>query len=244
MSLSICQKLDFGELKTITISLQSADETVKYPVGILEDVSIRVGKFFSPAYFVILEMEEDTRIPIILGRSFLATAGAIIDVRDKALSLNVESEYVEFNLSNATKYPPFCESCCKIDDVDIVIKDVFVSFGLDDDLQCILVQDDPFEHENDQFTVLKRLLDSTDGAEDNRQKRRRNRTKHGQAMFRTTTMLSCFPNYVKAMSQHTDVLSKDSEIGKDKHKTTPQVELKPFLPLSGMNFLNPTQHIV
>ncbi|XP_020272432.1 uncharacterized protein LOC109847612 [Asparagus officinalis] len=78
MPMSIYKKLGIGDLKPTTISLQLADRSVKYPVGILEDVPIQVGKFFIPVDFVILEMEEDSNIPIILGRPFIATAGAII----------------------------------------------------------------------------------------------------------------------------------------------------------------------
>ncbi|XP_057994334.1 uncharacterized protein LOC131174595 [Hevea brasiliensis] len=82
LPLSISQKLDVGELKPTTISLQLADRSVKYPVGILENIPIKVGKFFIPVDFVVWEMEEDVQIPIILGRPFLATAGAIIDVKN------------------------------------------------------------------------------------------------------------------------------------------------------------------
>ncbi|KAJ8756040.1 hypothetical protein K2173_024587 [Erythroxylum novogranatense] len=79
LPLSICQKLDIGELKPTTISLQLADRSIKFPIGILENVPLKVGSLFIPVDFVVLEMEEDTNIPIILGRPFLATAGAIID---------------------------------------------------------------------------------------------------------------------------------------------------------------------
>ncbi|XP_057997585.1 uncharacterized protein LOC131176552 [Hevea brasiliensis] len=79
---SICQKLKVGVLKPAIISLQLANRFVKYPMGILENIPIKVGKFFIPVDFVILEMEEDVQIPIILGRPFLATARAIIDVKN------------------------------------------------------------------------------------------------------------------------------------------------------------------
>ena len=58
-----------------------ADRSVKYPLGILEDIPVRVGKFFIPVDFVVLDMAEGTQIPIILGRPFFHTAGAIIDVK-------------------------------------------------------------------------------------------------------------------------------------------------------------------
>ncbi|KAJ9146307.1 hypothetical protein P3X46_028589 [Hevea brasiliensis] len=67
MPLSICQKLEVKELKPTTISLQLADRSVKYPMGILENIPIKVGKFFIPIDFFVLEMEEDVQIPIILG---------------------------------------------------------------------------------------------------------------------------------------------------------------------------------
>ncbi|XP_058002266.1 uncharacterized protein LOC131179435 [Hevea brasiliensis] len=59
MPLSICQKLNVGELKLTTISLQLVDRSVKYPIGILKNIPLKVGKFFIPVDFVILEMEED-----------------------------------------------------------------------------------------------------------------------------------------------------------------------------------------
>ncbi|KAJ9173786.1 hypothetical protein P3X46_016890 [Hevea brasiliensis] len=76
------ETLEIGELKPTTISLQLADRSVKYPVGILENIPIKVGKFFIPVDFVVLQMEEDVKIPIILGIPFLATTGAIIDVKN------------------------------------------------------------------------------------------------------------------------------------------------------------------
>ncbi|XP_057989074.1 uncharacterized protein LOC110636739 [Hevea brasiliensis] len=58
MPLSICEKLKVGDLKPTTISLQLADRSIKYPVGILENVPLKVGKFFIPVDFIVLEMEE------------------------------------------------------------------------------------------------------------------------------------------------------------------------------------------
>ncbi|XP_057986612.1 uncharacterized protein LOC131171160 [Hevea brasiliensis] len=103
MPLSICEKLKVGELKPTTISLQLADRSIKYPVGILENVPLKVGKFFIPMDFMVLEIEEDVRTPIILGRPFLATAGANIDVKNGRLKLKVGEEEIEFNLFQDSK---------------------------------------------------------------------------------------------------------------------------------------------
>ncbi|KAJ9158997.1 hypothetical protein P3X46_024533 [Hevea brasiliensis] len=72
MPLSIYEKLNMGDLKPTHISLQLADRSIKYPEGILENVPLKVGKFYIPVDFVILDMEEDSNIPIILGRPFTA----------------------------------------------------------------------------------------------------------------------------------------------------------------------------
>ncbi|XP_057989076.1 uncharacterized protein LOC131172137 [Hevea brasiliensis] len=97
MPLSICQKLNVGELKPTTISLQLADRIVKYLIGILENIPIKVGKIFISIDFVILEMEEDVLILIILGKPFLATARAIIDVQNGRLALKVGEGAIGLN---------------------------------------------------------------------------------------------------------------------------------------------------
>jgi len=98
MPLSLCEKLKLGEMRPTTVSLQLANRAVKYPVGVLEDVLIKVGDLYIPVDFVILEMEEDMRTTIILGRPFLGTAGCWIDVKNGKLSFDVGDEHVEFNL--------------------------------------------------------------------------------------------------------------------------------------------------
>ncbi|KAM2575086.1 hypothetical protein TB2_006943 [Malus domestica] len=69
-----------GELKPTSVSLQLADRSVTYPLGILEDVIIKVDKFYLPADFIVLDMEEDKEVPLILGRPFIATGRTLIDV--------------------------------------------------------------------------------------------------------------------------------------------------------------------
>ena len=119
---SICRRLGLGELKKTRISLQLADRTIKYPLGVIEDVLVKVDKFFIPCDFVVLEMDEDVEMPIILGRPFLATAGTTIDVKAGKLTLNVGNEKVEFDLNKAMKMPSFDATCFTIDIVDEIIK--------------------------------------------------------------------------------------------------------------------------
>jgi len=75
MPYSILKRLGLGELRPTIISLRLADRSIKYTLGILKDVTIKVGDFYVPINFVILDMVEDSRTQILLGRPFLVTAG-------------------------------------------------------------------------------------------------------------------------------------------------------------------------
>ncbi|XP_042423440.1 uncharacterized protein LOC122011066 [Zingiber officinale] len=70
---SLCKKLSLRNIKLTTMALQLADHSCRYPMGIVEDVLVEVGGCIVPTDFIILDMEEDPKIPIILGRPFLAT---------------------------------------------------------------------------------------------------------------------------------------------------------------------------
>ncbi|XP_021717990.1 uncharacterized protein LOC110685773 [Chenopodium quinoa] len=82
-----------------------ANRSVKFPLGVLEDVPLRVGKFFIPCDFVVMEMEEYVNVPIILGRLFLATAGAIIDMKKGKITFEVGDEKLEYSLLNVMDAP-------------------------------------------------------------------------------------------------------------------------------------------
>ena len=82
MRLSMCKKLVLGEMRPITISLQLADYSVKYLMGVLEDVPTKLRDLNILVGFVILEMEENMHTSIILGRPFLATPVCRIGVKN------------------------------------------------------------------------------------------------------------------------------------------------------------------
>ncbi|KAL9224907.1 hypothetical protein vseg_000888 [Gypsophila vaccaria] len=140
MPYSVCEKLNMGILKCTSITLQMGDHSVKRAMGILEDVPVKVGKLFIHVDFIIVDMAEDSRIPIILGRPFLHTVGAIIDVKNGKLALEVGSEMVVFCLDSALKSPMLSESCYMIDVVDVITADTIkVSLHRDplDALMCL-----------------------------------------------------------------------------------------------------------
>ena len=112
MPLSVVQRLSLGELTPTTIKLQIADRSMAQPKGILEDVLVKVGKFIFPMDFVIMQMEEDTQVPLLLGRPFLATKAALIDVQKGELTLRVGNEAVHFNINGSLEHPDVdAESC-------------------------------------------------------------------------------------------------------------------------------------
>nr|GEZ43873.1 reverse transcriptase domain-containing protein [Tanacetum cinerariifolium] len=80
MPLSIWKKLRLPTLNDTKMVLELADRTISKPTGVAENVFVKVGKFYFPADFVILDFVADPRVPLILGRPFLSTAHALIDV--------------------------------------------------------------------------------------------------------------------------------------------------------------------
>ncbi|XP_021724893.1 uncharacterized protein LOC110692201 [Chenopodium quinoa] len=97
MPCSIAKSLKVGDLKPTRMSLQLADHTVRLALRILEDVPVQVGRVFVPCDFVVMEMEEDTRLPLILGSLFLNAAGVVIDMKEGRLNLNVGDEKLSFH---------------------------------------------------------------------------------------------------------------------------------------------------
>ncbi|CAM8907865.1 unnamed protein product [Rhodiola kirilowii] len=118
MPYSLCKKLNIGEPMPTQMTLRLADRSSRYPRGILKDVPVKVGNFHIPGDFVVLDMEEDTEIPILLGRPFLYTAGAIFDTTKGSITMRVGDEEIEFNLDKAQKSPNSTMSCNYIDFVD------------------------------------------------------------------------------------------------------------------------------
>ena len=107
---SVYKKLGLGELKPTNITLSLADRSVKIPKGIVEDVLVKVDKFYYPVDVVVLDTEPiangPNHVPIILGRPFLATANAIINCRNGVMQLtfgNMTLELNIFHLSNKHK---------------------------------------------------------------------------------------------------------------------------------------------
>ncbi|CAL1395141.1 unnamed protein product [Linum trigynum] len=93
------KKLDIGEPNSTRMSIQLADRSIVHPRGIIEDLLVKVGTFTYPVDFVILDINEDVDVTLILGRPFLATAKALIDVHSGKLILRAGNEQATFSVS-------------------------------------------------------------------------------------------------------------------------------------------------
>ncbi|GKB71090.1 reverse transcriptase domain-containing protein [Tanacetum coccineum] len=94
MPLSMWKKLSLPELTPTCMTLELADRPITQPIGIAEDVYVKVGKFQFSADFVVVDFDVDPRVPLIIGRSFLKTERALIDVYEGELTLRVGKEAV------------------------------------------------------------------------------------------------------------------------------------------------------
>ncbi|XP_035845710.1 uncharacterized protein LOC118492057 [Helianthus annuus] len=99
MPYSFYEKLGLGDLKPTRMTLSLADKSVKYPRGIVENLLVKVDRVVFPADFVVLGMEADEKVPLILGRPFLNTAKALIDVFLGTITLRAGDESVVFKVN-------------------------------------------------------------------------------------------------------------------------------------------------
>nr|GEU98416.1 reverse transcriptase domain-containing protein [Tanacetum cinerariifolium] len=104
MPFSVSKRLSLPDLTSTCMTLELADRSISCPVGVAEDVFVKVGSFHFPADFVVVDFDADPRVPLILGRSFLKTGRALIDVFEGELTLCVRKEAITFNLDQTLRY--------------------------------------------------------------------------------------------------------------------------------------------
>ncbi|GJS43017.1 reverse transcriptase domain-containing protein [Tanacetum coccineum] len=118
------KKLSLPELTPTRMTLELADRSITYPKGLAEDVFVKVGKFHFPTDFVVVDFEADPCVPLILGRSFLRTGRALIDVYGEEITLRIDNEAVTFNLDQTTRYSSTNDkSVNRIDIIDAVCEE-------------------------------------------------------------------------------------------------------------------------
>ncbi|GJT93326.1 reverse transcriptase domain-containing protein [Tanacetum coccineum] len=165
--LSVWKKLSLPELTPTCMTLELADRSITQPIGIAKDVNLKVGKFKFQTDFVVVDFDANPRVPLILGRSFLKTGRALIDVYEGELTLRVGKEAVTFNLDQTSRYSSNYDdnSVNRIDVIEMACEDDFLLeevdafLALEDDLTLPLPKKGGFTVvENDENELIPTRL--------------------------------------------------------------------------------------
>ncbi|XP_062102971.1 uncharacterized protein LOC133813960 [Humulus lupulus] len=154
---SVFRILKLGEARSTTVTLQLVDRSLAHPRGIIEDVLVKVDKFIFPTDFIVLDMEEDANVPIILGKPFLATGQALIDVQKGELRLRVQGEEVVFNVLKAMTYPVASDGWFAVDVVESLVEPKKI---VEDLLELSLVEEDVTEQDGKEAIEYAKWLNS------------------------------------------------------------------------------------
>nr|GEU69583.1 reverse transcriptase domain-containing protein [Tanacetum cinerariifolium] len=121
------KKLSLTDLTPTRMTLELASRSIAYPTGIAEDVFVQVGKLTFLANFIVVEYDVDPHVPLILGRPFLRTTRALVDVNGEELILRDGDKNLIFHADNTSKHPHKHEnkSINMINFIDITCEDHF-----------------------------------------------------------------------------------------------------------------------
>ncbi|GKF93697.1 reverse transcriptase domain-containing protein, partial [Tanacetum coccineum] len=106
MPLSVWKQLLLPKLTSTRMTLELANRSTVTPASVAEDVFVKVGKFYFLADFVVIDYEVDPRVPLILGRPFLRTTRALIDVHGEEMTLRVNDEGITFKFGHTSEILP------------------------------------------------------------------------------------------------------------------------------------------
>ncbi|XP_024029464.1 uncharacterized protein LOC112093981 [Morus notabilis] len=131
-----------GDIKPTYVVLQLADRSIKRPRGIVEDVLLQVDKFYYPVDFVVLDTQSvvnvESKIPIILGRSFLATTNALINCRNGLMKISFGNMTLEVNIFNIVKQPQGDDECHQTFLIDKLVEEEVLLQSNFEDLENLL----------------------------------------------------------------------------------------------------------
>nr|XP_016461908.1 PREDICTED: uncharacterized protein LOC107785182 [Nicotiana tabacum] len=137
--LSIFRQLGLGESRPTTVILQLDDRSVAHPEGVIKDVLVQVCSFIFPANFIILDYEPDHEVLFILGRPFLATGRAIIDIRERQMTMRVGDRVEVFNVYKALRLPVHFEELSMIFVVESEVTSLMPYMSLIDPFERVLM---------------------------------------------------------------------------------------------------------
>jgi hypothetical protein len=147
---SLYLQLGLEELKPTTVTLQLADRSMKRPRGIIEDVLIKVDKFYFPVDFIVIDTEPVfdvvNQIPMILGRSFLTTANALLNYRTGVMKISFGNMTVEFNIFNINNQPLEYDEAYHVCLIEEIIDEIVSDFGYEGlEIECFTPEEDDLD---------------------------------------------------------------------------------------------------
>nr|GEY30438.1 reverse transcriptase domain-containing protein [Tanacetum cinerariifolium] len=132
MPLSIWKKLRLPTLNDTKMVLELADRTISKPTGVAENVFVKVGKFYFPADFVVLDFIVDPRVALILRRPFLSTAHAIINVHEREIILRQDKQSLTLRCGGRDFYSEEIENFLNNDSIPIGVENS--EFNMEEDI--------------------------------------------------------------------------------------------------------------
>ncbi|KAG7572514.1 hypothetical protein ISN44_As09g008770 [Arabidopsis suecica] len=140
MPLSTAKHLGYHSFKPTKISLVLADRSVRRPIGVLLDIPITIGECQIPTDFVVLEVEKEPKDPLILGRPFLSTEGAIIDVPNGKIDLHLGDFVMKFDMNETLKQASSHNQVFSVDKVEEATSELCEEIILDDPMEIALME--------------------------------------------------------------------------------------------------------
>ena len=161
MPISIAKRLGFTQYKKCILSLVLADRSVKIPIGILEDLPVMVEKCEIPTDFVVLEMDEKPTDPLILGKPFLATAGAVVNVKEGKIDPHLgKGNTLHFDIKEVMKKPTIQSQVFYIEEMEALAEEYLEELVIEDSLQHGLTVDRETQLiEDEESAKYVRMLD-------------------------------------------------------------------------------------
>ncbi|GKC81039.1 reverse transcriptase domain-containing protein, partial [Tanacetum coccineum] len=115
--------LSLPGLTSTRITLELADRSVALLKGVAEYVFVKVGKFYFPADFVVVDYDVDPRVPLLLGRPFLRTVTALIDAYGEELTLRVDDEAITFKVGQTLRYSRSYKMVNQVNVIDVACEE-------------------------------------------------------------------------------------------------------------------------
>ncbi|XP_022842013.1 uncharacterized protein LOC111365709 [Olea europaea var. sylvestris] len=164
MSYDIYLSLGLGVMKPTSVSLQLTDRTTIRPRRVAKDVLVQVDKFYYPVDFLILDLKVDvnvnSNIPIILGRSFLATANVLINYRNGLMKLSFGNTTLDVNIFHIMKQPEEDDKCYQTFMIDELVQEEAAAIIDPDPLSSFLLNFEiPTGYDNGKYADICATFD-------------------------------------------------------------------------------------